>query len=78
LPVGGFSSSFVVKSPEISCGCVDVPKGTFTGPKEILPEELHDPDGSRGISTSRVKSRFFVTLSCKKVFGDAMMKLRKV
>jgi hypothetical protein len=45
-----------VKTPEILPGGVDVPKGIFTGPREILGLELHDPEGARGISSSRVKS----------------------
>jgi hypothetical protein len=36
----------LVKTPEIDPSRVDVPNRILTGPREILREELHDPDGA--------------------------------
>jgi hypothetical protein len=67
------SSKSLREGGEIIPGCVDVPNWALTGPREKFRQELGNPDGSRGISSERVKSRFFVTLSSKEVFRDAMV-----
>lgn len=65
-----------VKTPEIGPGGVHVPSGILTGPREILRQELGDPDGARGISSESVKSRFFVELATKEVSWDAVLDFR--